>query len=369
MKNLIALFLLLVFVQLANAQMGTVKGHIKDGATGESIIGAVITSGSGKAVATDMEGNYNISLPYGTTTLKITYIEYQDIERTITVKPLEQTINFDMQSQTLKEIKITTDIAKSRETPIAFSNINIQKIKEDIGSRDIPMILNSTPGVYATTRGGGEGDARVSIRGFNQRFIAVMIDGVPVNDMENGEVFWSNWFGLDAVTRNIQVQRGLGNSKLAIPSVGGTMNIMTKGIDQKSELSIKQEIIGDDMLQKYGRTSLNSIRTTLMFNSGKLKNGWGVTASGSYKQGDGYVYGNSFRGGFYYLKIEKKFKNQTISLSAFGAPQWHGVRSFRQTVQTFDKDYAANLFEGTDIEYREMMSHESRINCYKTKSK
>ena len=36
-----------------------------------------------------------------------------------------------------------------------------------------------------------------------------MIDGIPVNDMENGWVYWSNWFGLDAVTSNVQVQRGL----------------------------------------------------------------------------------------------------------------------------------------------------------------
>ena len=50
-----------------------------------------------------------------------------------------------------------------------------------------------------------------------------MIDGIPVNDMENGWVYWSNWFGLDAVTSNIQVQRGL-EFKTAIPSVGGTRN-------------------------------------------------------------------------------------------------------------------------------------------------
>ena len=44
--------------------------------------------------------------------------------------------------------------------------------------------------------------------------------------MENGKVYWSNWFGLDGLTKNIQVQRGLGASKLALPSVGGTINIL-----------------------------------------------------------------------------------------------------------------------------------------------
>ena len=54
----------------------------------------------------------------------------------------------------------------------------------------------------------------------HQRNVAVMIDGIPVNDMENGWVYWSNWFGLDAVTSNIQVQRGLGASKLPSNQLG-----------------------------------------------------------------------------------------------------------------------------------------------------
>ena len=61
----------------------------------------------------------------------------------------------------------------------------------------------------------------------------------PVNDMENGWVYWSNWSGLDAVTSNIQVQRGLGASKIAIPSVGGTMNILTRGIGNKARWNYK----------------------------------------------------------------------------------------------------------------------------------
>ena len=90
------------------------------------------------------------------------------------------------------------------------------------------MLLNSTPGVYIQ-QGGGD-DVRINIRGFNQRNVAVMIDGVPMNDMENGWVYWPNWFGLDALTRTIQVQRDW-EPKLALPSVGGTINIMTKGVD------------------------------------------------------------------------------------------------------------------------------------------
>ena len=60
-----------------------------------------------------------------------------------------------------------------------------------------------------------------------------MINGVPVNDMENASVYWSNWAGLSDVTSAMQVQRGLGSSKLAIASVGGTINVITKSSDMK----------------------------------------------------------------------------------------------------------------------------------------
>ncbi len=352
-------FLVLLFLGISTqmlSQKGFLKGNIKDGASGETLLDANVLFKEGIGVKSDLDGNYRIELDYGTYKVKFSYVGYQAIEKSVVIKNAEQVLNIELTENVLNEVKVTADIAKSRETPVAFSNISIQRIKEDIGSRDIPMLLNNTPGVYATTRGGGEGDARVSIRGFNQRFIAVLIDGVPVNDMENGEVYWSNWFGLDGVTRNIQVQRGLGASKLAIPSVGGTMNIMTKGIDQKSEISLKQEITGDDMMRKYDRVSFNSLRTSLNFNSGRLNHGWGVTAAASYKQGDGYVFGNNFRGVFYYLKVEKQWKKQTLSVSVFGAPQQHGTRNGKQLISTYDRDYAAKLFKGSDKQYQSMIA-------------
>ena len=193
------------------------------------------------------------------------------------------------------------------------------------------MILNSTPGAYATETGGGDGDARISIRGFNQRNIAVMLDGIPVNDMENGRVFWSNWFGLDLVTQTMQVQRGLGASKLSLPSVGGTVNILTKGIDAKRGGSFRQEVGNDGYL-----------RSTFGLTTGRMENGWGISAAGSYKQGDGWVDGNFTKGYFYYLRIDKSFGKHTISLQGFGAPQEHGQRPFTEAIGQVDKETAVN---------------------------
>lgn len=307
-----------------------VEGQVTDKLTGEPLIGATVTYAAGKGVVTDINGEYRLELDPGRYPLDFRYVGYEP--RSIFVelsKGEKRTIDVVMSSTTLAEIEIVADLARDRETPIAFSSIEPKQIQEELASQDIPMILNYTPGVYATQQGGGDGDARINIRGFSQRNIAVMIDGIPVNDMQNRQVYWSNWFGLDMVTANIQVQRGLSASKLALPSIGGTLNIITKGIDTEQSTMVRQE---------FG--SGNFSRTSFMHNTGRFGKGWGLTVAGSYKNGDGLVDGTFTEGFFYYLKGERIFDKHRISLTVFGAPQRHGQRSFKQEIGQFDKEYA-----------------------------
>ena len=314
------------------AQNGIVKGTVTDELTGETIIGATISYSGGNGTITDIYGNYTLTLPQGEQTITYSFVGMKPKTRKVTVSNRPQIIDVKLANKMINEIEIVADIAKERETPVAFTNVTREKLNEELASQDLPMVLNSTPGVYATQSGGGDGDARITIRGFSQSNLAVMIDGVPVNDMENGWVYWSNWFGLDMVTQSIQVQRGLGVSKLAVPSVGGTMNIFTSGIDSKKQLTVKMEA-GTGMFQ----------RQSFSYNSGKMKNGFGFTGAFSRKKGDGFVDGTYTDGYFFYAKLEKKFKNHLLSLSAFGAPQSHGQRSFKQPISFFNVEDARGL--------------------------
>ena len=205
------------------------------------MIGATILYAENEGVVSDFNGQFTLMLQKGEYRFLASYVGYKNFEKKITVdRNIE--LNVSLETTTLTEVEVIADIAIDRKTPIAFSSISAKKIEEELADQDLPMLLNSTPGVYATQQGGGDGDARINIRGFNQRNVAVMIDGIPVNDMENGWVYWSNWFGLSSVTSNTQVQRGLGASKIAIPSVGGTMNIITKGISNKAGGMLKQSV-------------------------------------------------------------------------------------------------------------------------------
>ncbi len=294
MRNLIV-FIFAGLISYGSFAQTKITGKITDKNTGEALIGATVIYGKGQGTATDLDGNYSFTIQEGKRSIKVSYVGYEEITKSLLVKQRQMVLDFKLKTILLNEVLVVADIAIDRETPVAFSTIPMKQISEELASQDIPMVLNSTPGVYATQSGGGDGDARITIRGFNQRNVAVMIDGIPVNDMENGWVYWSNWFGLDAVTSNIQVQRGLGASKIAIPSIGGTMNILTKGTGNKAGGTIKEEV-----------GSFGKLRTSVGYNSGRLENGWGYTLAGSYKKGNGFVDETWSEGYFYYAKIQKE---------------------------------------------------------------
>jgi len=251
----------------------------------------------------------------------------------VVVKDKDVFITISLENVQLDEVEITANIGTVRETPVAISNISQQKIAEELGGRDITMVMNSTPGVYATQQGGGSGDSRITLRGFDQTNIAVMVDGVPVNDMENGAVFWSNWDGLSEITKTMQVQRGLGASKLAVSSVGGTMNIITSSIEQKQQTTIKREF-GNNNYQ----------RTSLSYNSGLMKNKFGVVFAGSYKKGDGWVQQTWTEAWSYYVKFQWKVNSRhLLSFNVNGAPQKHGQRNNKLTIGAYSQNYAEKL--------------------------
>ena len=331
LKSFFLLISLLFVAQISHAQEGVLSGTVRDGLSGETLPSAfVLWANKEKGVSVDPSGKFNIKLPYGEYEFIITAVGYEEVKKNISITKKEYSIDFDLIQTLQKEVVISADLAVGRTVPVAFSNIGLKRIEEELAGREMATLANTTPGTYATRAGGGDGDARVTIRGFSGNNVAVMLDGVPVNDMENGTVYWSNWFGLDLATQTTQIQRGLGASKLVIPAVGGTMNIITRGIDAKRSVRLRQEYA-------YGAFS----RTSFAFNSGKTKKGWAFSMAGSFKNGSGWVDGTFTRGFFYYGKIEKIVGKHHLSVYALGAPQEHGQRLRSEAIALYSAETAS----------------------------
>jgi hypothetical protein len=332
MKNWLLTGLMFLIVSTAFAQ-GKVTGTVTDGKG--SLPGAnIVIKGTKIAVSTDFDGKFSINTTANSGELVISFIGYKSKTVKFNGTASVGTVALVADDNQLQEIVVRSsvvDVAKDRKTPVAVSTIRAAEIQEKLGSQEFPEILANTPSVYATKAGGGFGDSRINIRGFDQRNIAVLINGVPVNDMENSAVYWSNWAGLSDVTSAMQVQRGLGSSKLAISSVGGTINIVTRSADMKEGGSVSVGVANDNYLKK-----------AFSYSTGVMKNGLSTSILLSQTNGDGYIDGTKFEAGNYFIGIGYKINpKHDVEFTITGAPQWHNQRSNAPTIAQFIK-YGSN---------------------------
>ena len=264
----------------------------------EPIIGASVTvPGSNAAAVTDIDGHFTLSVPDNAKNIKISYIGFKSAERKV-AKDLG-VIKLETDNTLLNDVIVTQSIGKTRVTPVAMSNVDQATIDLKLGQQEFPEILKTTPGVYTNKQGGGYGDAETRMRGFKSQWVAVTVNGVPVNDMENGNVYWSNWAGLSDVTSNIQTQRGLGASILSTPSIGGTIAITTRTLDVDRGGSLWYGM-GNDGMNQYG----------FKLSTGVMKNGWAVTVLGAHRWGDGYIQGTAYSGYNWFFNVSKRINEK-----------------------------------------------------------
>jgi len=334
MKKLLTLIVVFMITGFTYGQ-GSINGKVVDN-TGDPLIGAsVFIDGTTTGTITDVDGNFSLKSMNGKVKLVVSYIGFttKKVDVDVYGKTDVGTIVLESDAVMLSSIEVVASYAVERKTPVAFVSVEKKQIEKVLGSRDIPLMMNLTPSVYATEQGGGSGDARINVRGFNQRNVAIMINGVPVNDMENGWVYWSNWDGISDATSSIQLQRGLSAVNLATPSIGGTMNIVTSPADKKRGGAAKLE---------YG--SGNFLKSTIGLNSGLINDKFAVSMSLVRKVGQGIVDKTWTDAWAYYVGASYKINNKhKLELFGMGAPQRHGQNLYKQNIAAYGHDFASTI--------------------------
>ena len=340
MKRLpLLLALLPLAVPLSAQQQGTFTGRVTAGGSaldGAQVVLSQLVTATEYGGVTNESGRFEITgVPAGTYDVSVHLIGYSAQAQQVTLTGGgTETVDFEMVESAISigGMEVLAERAEPRRTPVAFTDIPKAQIQAQLGSRDLPLVLNVTPSVYSTAQGGGAGDARINVRGFSQRNTAVMINGVPVNDMENGWVYWSNWDGLGDAATSIQLQRGLSAINLATPSIGGTLNVITDPSAQDPGYTLKQE---------FG--SGNFRKTTMTASTGPIGN-FSMTASGVRKTGDGIIDGTWTDAWAYYLASQYRFSDTNrLEFYAVGAPQRHGQNLYKLNLATLDRDFAFSL--------------------------
>ncbi len=339
-KNVLlaALFLVTATVLGQTKLTGTVVDEM-----GEPLPGAsVLIKGTVTGTETDFDGKFMLNSKSNSGNLVVSFVGYNKMEVAYSATNTNLGTIKLQPSNVLDEIVVVgsgiIDLAEDRKTPVAVSTIRASEIEAKAGAWDLPEILKSTPSVQ-NIKGGGFGEGQMFLRGFDQTNTAFLLNGQPINGMEDGKMYWSNWSGVLDVSNAVQVQRGLGSSKLAISSVGGTVNIVTKTIDKKEGGYVRQ-MVGNNGYSK----------TTASYSTGVSEKGWSFTGMFGHWQGDGYVDYTHGEGQTYFLSFGyQPNENNTFNFMITGAPQQHAAAGRTNIGNFLDNGIRFNDWNRDDI--------------------
>jgi len=364
-QNLLLIFLIFLLPISLLGQTGKIAGKIANAETGDAIEGvSVFLEDSQIGTYTKANGTYLLqNVLTGVHTVHVRFMGYKQMQTTITVEnDITAIVNFKLEIKAVQVegMKISANRAIARETPVSFTNIDEETIKDKYTTGDMPQMLDDVPGLFSTTSGLGE--AEITMRGFDAQKIQILINGVPVNDPESQVVYWSNWTGLSSNVKSVQVQRGAGASLYGSGAFGGSVNIETMGSENNSEITFrtssgyyttdgKSADENGDMNDYY---PIN-YTTMLKYGSGKiLDDKFKFDISVERKAGDYYIRGTEYDGWSFGFETESKLSKHVVNTSLIYAPQKHN-----QARSTYDPELGK--FLGREFNYT---NHKWQENKY-----
>ena len=328
LRPLLGLALLVLFGPAgglyAQPTAATVEGRVVD-PTASTLPGANVvlqtpdTGARQSGTSTDSTGRFVLrNVPPGRYRLTVSFVGHTSHADTLTLRTgetIRDTIALRPRALAQNEVVVTTRRAEPRVDPVTVSNLTATEIDRRLGVQDVPSLLEGTPSTtFHSQNGNGIGYSTLRIRGFDQRRLAVSINGVPQNDPEDFNVFWANLYGLQSSIEDIQVQRGAGSSQYGSVGIGGAINIVTDPFEPESYLRVRT-----------GAGSFDTQRYSVTANSGLLGDRYVLNARFSRVTSDGYRRNawaefNRFFGG-----IARYGDRSTLKIQAFAGVQQDGL--------------------------------------------
>ena len=323
------LFNFLFYLSTLLSQSIQISGLIIDNQTKLPVSDVnIVVANSG--TTSNIEGKFSLFTEENDS-ISFSHIGYESIKLKIS-----ENMNVFLHPSSLigNSVNVSAYRAISGLTPVSFSTLTQDEINLKYTAEDIPMVLASEPGVWAYSESGnGTGYSYASIRGFDQSRIAVLFDGVPMNDNESHQVYWVDHGDLLADTKDIQIQRGIGTSLYGSSSFGGSINVRTQIQSDKRNIEVSQ-----------GLGSYSTSKARIKYQSGKdlgenISLAFRVSTinSASYRK----FHESKQEGMFFAVEHRGKiFKNQFRALVGYENTQlsWDGVPGFLNGEKQSDID-------------------------------
>lgn len=271
----------IILVPACAFSQNKLSGIVMNETNNEVIADAVVSVENSFATAvTDATGHFTITnIKENRVKVHVTHIAYEDFiseidlaENSITILRLKPRIIF------ADEVNIVATRAGDKSA-VAFTNVNKEELEKQNLGQDLPYLLNQTPSVVVTSdAGAGVGYTGIRIRGSDATRVNVTINGIPVNDAEGHLVYWVDLPDFASSIDNIQIQRGIGTSTNGAGAFGGSVNIQSSKVSAEPFASVNSS---------FG--SFNTIKNTVQFGTGLMKDHFAFDGRFSKITSDGYI--------------------------------------------------------------------------------
>ena len=231
-----------------------------------------------------------------------------------------------LKSVELQDVQVSS-IRATKKTPMAFTNMNREQLKQVNYGKDVPYLLSLTPSVTLTSdAGNGIGYTSLRVRGTDPSRINITANGIPMNDAESAQLYWVNMGDFASSVQSMQIQRGVGTSTNGAGAFGATLNMQTENIGT-------QPFIGLD----FSGGSYYSHKETLRFGTGLLGEHWGIQGRLSNIGSKGYLDRASTKLNSYFIQAGWFGDNTVVKFITFNGTEetyhaWNYTSKYEQSL-------------------------------------
>ncbi|RMG88214.1 MAG: TonB-dependent receptor, partial [Bacteroidetes bacterium] len=322
MKQFFTLMSLLLLGFQAGAQQWTLSGTVQDARNNAPIVGVKVTVHE-KTAQTDSDGHFQMRFDAGEPAQSITLSMDGFYEAEFELKPTGKDLDLGvifMAASQKSEVSANED----RIPIVVLDNVELEGNNFD---ENVSGVLSASNDVFLEAAAFNLSAARFRIRGYDSENMETWFNGVPINELESGRIFWSQWGGLNDVMRNRDTDLGLTAGSFGFGGVSGLTTIDTRASEQRAQKKFSYY---------FGN---RAYRHRLMgtYSTGMTRKGWAVSVSGSRRWAErGYLPGTFYDAWSYFLSVDRKIgKNHLLNLTAFGAPSKRG-RPGSSTQEVYD---------------------------------
>lgn len=317
--SLVLIFLTLnAFLTVLSAQ--SISGKVSSLQDGKAIVGAFVElEGTDYGAMTNALGSYIIAeVPPGTYTLTVTIDKAEPYVQEVVMTTTAQVIDIS--------VRPVVNIYQKSST---IGLIEIEDLSDDSeqGQAEYSSLLTAGRDVFDNAAAYNLSNGRFRPRGLLNEYTDTYLNGMYMNDLDDGRVNWGFWGGLNDVLRARDARSGLANVDFAYGNIGGETNVDLRASSQWEQKKL--------VYTRGNRSYANRIMGT--YSTGMKDNGWAVTLSGSRRWGDqGYIKGTYYDAWSYFASVDKQINDRhLLNVVVMGAPTIRG-RSTGSVQEAYD---------------------------------